>query len=99
MWFKNLIRCAERSPKWKTVRKNHLKTHNKCESCEVKKNLEVHHVVPVHVDPTRELDPSNFMTLCESCHLLFGHLMNWKSYNENVREDCAKITAKIKNRP
>lgn len=52
--------------------------------------MRVHHVVPFHVDPSRELDPSNLMTLCEAkkyginCHLLVGHLGNWRRWNPFV---------------
>lgn len=31
--------------------------------------LEVHHVIPLHVDETLYLEPSNCVTLCRSCHV------------------------------
>lgn len=100
MWFSKLLRCAERSPKWKTVRKKFLENNKHCEACGSSKDLEVHHIVPVHIDPSLELDPSNLMVLCgKSCHLLFGHFMDWRSYNSNAKKDCALIREKIKNRP
>ena len=54
----------------------------------------MHHVIPVHVDGERELDENNFIVLCQNrtlnCHFLFGHLLNWSKYNQDVRKD-AKI--------
>jgi hypothetical protein len=48
----------------------------------------------VHVDGERELDETNFIVLCQNrtlnCHFLFGHLLNWSKYNQDVRKD-AKI--------
>ena len=94
------LRYADRSPKWRNIRNNHLKLHNKCEACGSTKDLEVHHIVPVHIDADKELDPSNLITLCaKSCHLLFGHLMDFKSYNPQVVKDSQEIFSKIRNRP
>lgn len=52
------------------------------------------------MNPERELDPSNLITLCSnSCHIMFGHLMDFKSYNVKIKEDCAEWTTKIVDRP
>ncbi len=77
----HLIKRFTRSPKWPRVRKNFLKEHPKCAVCERRHNLQVHHIIPVHIKPDLELDPNNLITLCGRCHLLFGHLNNWKHYN------------------
>jgi hypothetical protein len=66
------------------------------------KSLEVHHIEPVHLNPDRELDPSNLITLCsDPCHIVFGHFMDYKSWNINVVKDCSvyynKCTLKPKN--
>lgn len=53
----------------------------------------MHHIEPVSVNPAREFDPSNLITLCESyengvnCHLFFGHGGDWASYNPRVVAD------------
>lgn len=95
-----ILRYAVRSPKWKNVRKEFVKNNDKCAACGSSKNLEVHHIIPVHIDASKELDVDNLITLCsESCHILFGHLMHFKSYNPLVREDCAFISTKVQNRP
>jgi 5-methylcytosine-specific restriction protein A len=94
------LRYAIRSPKWSTIRKEHLKKYPTCTACGSSKNLEVHHIVPVHIDPSKELDIDNLITLCsENCHILFGHLMYFKSWNKNVVNDCANMNQKIITRP
>jgi 5-methylcytosine-specific restriction enzyme A len=95
----------KRSSKWFTVRKHFLETNGCCAVCGGKDKLEVHHKQPFHEHPELELDPNNLITLCESknngvtCHLLFGHLGNYKSININVDQDVATWKDKIKNRP
>jgi 5-methylcytosine-specific restriction endonuclease McrA len=98
--FFNKLRYAVRSPKWQNVRKEHIKNNPYCISCGRDKRLEVHHIKPVHLFPELELDPGNLVTLCaDPCHLLFGHLMNFKSYNKMVIEDSMVYLNKVKNRP
>jgi 5-methylcytosine-specific restriction endonuclease McrA len=85
------ILSLPRSSEWKKLRKIHLGNFPCCEVCGSKTNVVPHHVIPFHVNPALELDPSNLITLCESktfnCHLFFGHLKNWIRHNPNVRED------------
>ena len=94
-----------RSGHWPTVRKEHLEKSPKCAVCGGDKNLEVHHIRPFHLHPNLELNPSNLITLCESkdngvnCHLLFGHLGNFKSFNVNVKKDSSSWISKILKRP
>jgi 5-methylcytosine-specific restriction endonuclease McrA len=82
----------ERSPEWPRVEKEHLLREPACVACGYKgKGVQVHHIKPFHLHPQLELDPGNLITLCEvkgrDHHLLIGHLDNWESYNEHVRED------------
>jgi hypothetical protein len=66
-----------------------------CEACGSKKKLEVHHLIPFHLAPDLELDPSNLMTLCDgggkygmkSCHLFFGHGGAWQRFNPVCKMD------------
>lgn len=102
----DLFGAAPRSPKWNKVRAQHLKEQSVCQVCGTIEELNVHHIIPFHIDQSKELDPSNLITLCEynKCHFVFGHLFNWSSYNSNVLIDAqiykdkkAKAHANIKN--
>lgn len=92
---------AKRSSKWAKVRETHLKANPTCACCGGKEKLEVHHIQPFHLRPELELEPSNLITLCESgkhglnCHLLMGHLGNWKTWNPFARIDAAAWRAKL----
>lgn len=88
-----------RSPKWPAERDRWLKDHPQCACCQERSDLEVHHKVPVHVDPSQELRRFNLLTLCRRCHLFVGHLARWSSWNQNVETDAAIWLAKIRNRP
>ncbi len=92
-----------RSPRWPSLRKAHLEKEPRCRACGTRRHLNVHHVMPVHRDPTLELVPDNLVTLCESpgknCHLFFGHLGSWMSWNGSVRSDADAYRARIENRP
>lgn len=94
---------AARSSHWSKVRKAHLELEKDCQVCGSVENLQVHHIKPFHLFPDLELEQSNLITLCEgksrNCHLLFGHLLNWHSYNVSVRDDAKQWNQKIKNRP
>lgn len=78
-----------RSSQWRRVRMEFL-AGKVCAVCHGTKKLEAHHIIPVHVDPSRELDPTNLIPLCEgnrvvNCHLTFGHLLSYRRYNAHVR--------------
>lgn len=89
-----------RSYKWPNVREQHLKKQPFCQACGSRDNLEVHHIEPYHVNPDRELDPDNLITLCgKNCHFIFGHLMDYSSWNTRVVEDSQVYLTKVKNRP
>lgn len=101
MWFLNReIRCAARSKDWPALRKKHLDKQPCCQACGSCLKPEVHHIVPVHLDPSRELDPDNLITLCDKyCHFVFGHLMNYKSWNIDIIKDAKVYNDKLKNKP
>lgn len=77
-----------RSPQWRKLRQRWLASHPTCAACGRRDNLNVHHIVPVHIDPSRELDDTNLLTLCEhgtlNCHLWVGHLGEWVDINRQV---------------
>jgi 5-methylcytosine-specific restriction endonuclease McrA len=96
---------VKRSSQWPAVRKHHLEEHPNCAVCGGTEHLEVHHIRPFHLHPELELEPTNFITLCESgkgginCHLAAGHLGSYKSFNPNVVADSAYWSERIKSRP
>jgi hypothetical protein len=91
------VRYAKRAPGWSSVRKRHLADNNICAACGRSKDLEVHHIKPVHLFPELELDLSNLITLCaDPCHIVFGHFMDFKKWNKTVISDCAEYLTKVK---
>jgi hypothetical protein len=90
---------AQRSNKWPTARKHFLKiVTDGCAACGSKIGIQVHHCVPFHDNPALELDPSNFIALCEhvgglECHEMIGHGGSFKMFNPNVRADAAALRA------
>lgn len=92
---------ARRSSQWGKVRNEHLEHNPKCAICGAIKGVQVHHKKPFHKFPELELEPTNLISLCDEkgCHLRFGHLYNFSSYNENIEDDAEMWRLKIKNRP
>lgn len=74
-----------------------------CAVCGGKVKLTVHHIRPFHLHPDLELSHENLVTLCEApghnCHLIWGHLLNYRSFNVDVITDSAQWNEKIKTRP
>lgn len=88
-----------RSSAWPAVRREHLKREPCCQVCGTREDVEAHHVEPVQIAPTKELEAGNLLSLCRPHHLLVGHLMRWASWNPQVREDAADWRLKIRLRP
>lgn len=90
-----------RSPDWSAFRKVYIKKN--CECCGTKgtllKPLQLHHCLPFHLYPEDERNPKNVITLCQPCHLRVGHLMNFRSFNKDVKADSALWIFKIAQRP
>lgn len=99
-FLRDTILTNDRSKEWPNIRKKHLEKQPFCQACGSIKGLEVHHIEPFHINASRELDPDNLITLCnKNCHFIFGHLMDYSSWNVNVVEDCEIYLNKIKSRP
>ena len=93
---------AKRSGQWPRVRKEHLAKNPLCAVCGKKGKLlpnEAHHIQVFNKHPELELSPENIITLCRKDHLIFGHLNNFSSWNEKVREDAEYFRKKIEKRP
>jgi hypothetical protein len=80
-----------RSPEWpKTKRDFEAIEPKKCAVCGSKK-VQLHHLQPFQANPELENDLGNLVWLCEGFltnhhHLYFGHLGNFQSVNEHLRE-------------
>lgn len=87
-----LLIANPRSGQWPKARADWLVLHPLCRACGTNKFITVHHKKPYHKFRELELDPRNFVTLCESpshnCHLIWGHLLNWLLWNELVEKMC-----------
>ena len=88
-----------RSPLWRYVRAQHLKKYPMCAVTGRTYNLEVHHIRPYHLEPSLELDSHNLITLNRDVHFIFGHLMNWSSYNKDIEKDARIMIKKMETRP
>jgi hypothetical protein len=80
---------CDRSSRWPKVMRAYLAGHPTCEACGSKHDLNVHHVLPFHLDPRQELEPKNLVTLCRFHHFDLGHLGDWKAFFPGVREIAA----------
>jgi len=90
--------AVARSPHWETIRRHHIKNNPDCAACGNLDNVQVHHIRPFHLFPELELEPSNFITLCENDpdgkntvienhHLHLGHNGNFHNNNDKVLND------------
>lgn len=96
--IRELAKSMTRSSGWRKVRKEQLARQPHCAAC-FRKATQVHHIKPFHLYPELELEPSNLISFCADHHLLFGHLMYWRSWNPNVEQDAADMKFKISTRP
>lgn len=60
--------------------------------------------MPFHINRDLELETANLLVLCESrralnCHLLIGHLGDYRSWNTAARMDAAAWNRKMAGRP
>lgn len=70
---------------WQTCRRRYLKSCGAvCRCCGYRKKIEVHHMIPRHIDPTLTLIEGNLIALCKHCHFHIGHMNNYKDYNLTV---------------
>jgi hypothetical protein len=88
-----------RSSKWPSVRKKFLSVFPRCASCGGSSKVEVHHIVPFHLNPALELDFDNLITLCESkkyglnCHLFVGHRGNYRDANPECKRTAITVAS------
>ena len=80
--------------KWEEFEHEYWRKHPElkfCHACGEKHRVELHHIIPRHIDPSRIFDESNLIPLCRACHFRIGHLLNWDNYNPYVVEDARNI--------
>lgn len=97
-----LFGAKARDHRWPKFRAEFLKKHPTCAACGTTSKLDVHHIQPFHVYPHLELSEENCIVLCRtggSCHITFGHLQDWTSWNIHVREDAAQYLHRVQTRP
>lgn len=91
----------KRSSKWRKIRNEYKRKNAYCRVCGSGKKVEIHHIIPFHYAPDLELTEENLMPLCENkkyginCHLLIGHLGNYKRFNINCEADVITWRNKI----
>lgn len=101
-WQRLKAWASGRSSKWPEARDAYLAAHPRCAACGGDRDLEVHHVIPVHVNRNEELNPGNLITLCENeerlCHFREGHLYDWRSFDPDVRANAAALLQRVLRR-
>ena len=101
-WIDDLVanrpELGGRSSRWPKLRSEFFKENPLCALCG-KPGEAIHHVIPVSVDPSKELEKSNLLTGCSSCHLKLFHLGSYHSFNKDIKQDARIWSEKILNRP
>lgn len=70
-----------------------------CGACGRTSHLELHHIVPRHIDPTGTFDRNNVFTLCDWCHVVLGHLGDDRTgYNLDLVSDAKAFRERVKYR-
>lgn len=89
---RTILLLRENSARWKQLRLEHLQKEPECAVCGRRNDLEVHHIIPVSFDQSRQFDPNNLITLCATpCHFAFGHFFCYHCYNKDVRRMAAEF--------
>ena len=85
------VQNVRRLPQVIRAMKVYKAEHPHCAWCGRTKQVEVHHVEPVHFSPDKAGDQTNYISLCRkpACHQTIGHMGDFtKGYNLKVREAC-----------
>lgn len=54
---------------------------NCCKYCDKEAKLEIHHIIPVHEDPSKCFDEDNIVAICNECHKLEHETRGWQEGN------------------
>lgn len=67
-------------------RKKVLKRDNyRCVLCNSRKNITLHHIIPIIINPDKRKDINNIVTLCFDCHKK-AHGISWNQVDEAIAE-------------
>jgi len=69
----------------------HRKENPVCAFSGSKNRLQVHHKIPVSVQPELAADPNNLVTLTKEAHLTLGHGCDWKNFNPHIDKDIESV--------
>jgi len=91
--------AADRAPQWQTTRDRVIANHPACAYCGSPAE-KVHHIVPFHVDDSKELNTDNLLALCDACHGTTAHLdRHYQSWNPLIAEEIKLHKAMVAARP
>ena len=66
---------------------NYRLDYSQCAWCGTKKDLQVHHIIPVSVDPYLADDRTNLVCLCRTHHLEVAHNGNFRTrYTPDIKK-------------
>lgn len=87
---------ARDTREYRKAMKEYKKENPFCAYCGRSLAVDVHHKLPVSVAPERAADKQNMITLCRKpkCHLIVGHMGNYKMHNSKVEEICKTMDGK-----
>jgi hypothetical protein len=87
-----IVRIKKEVVRKSFIRKKILKRdHYECVLCLSREKLCIHHIIPVNIDPSKELDKKNLVTLCFHCHKKV-HGIGWKNIDYDLMEKLASYT-------
>lgn len=96
---RHILKLRANSARWKRLKAAHLKKEPECAVCGRNTNLEVHHIIPVSFDKSRQFDAHNLITLCATpCHFAFGHFFCYHCYNKDVRRMAAEFKKSMRTK-
>ena len=88
----DMVSALRSEYQWRQTRNRFVRERqSRCQACGWDKRIQVHHVVPWHESEDLRYEFSNLITLCEYCHFKFGHWLNWRDSNPDVRALCIML--------
>lgn len=75
-------------PDVRKAMEHHRYVHPTCECGCGRMPVDIHHVIPVSIAPSKAADPGNLMSLHHECHIAYGHASDksCRKYVANLRD-------------